>query len=148
MYLPEDIDTDEPKPEGGFDLIPDGPYEAKCIGAEEKPSSGGKPQMKLTWRITGPRYANRRIWDDLCFVDGRKRRSKEVCATFGIVLSAAAPLLPSAFIGKRAILTLITETYNGKTQNKVAFSGYAVLEAEGAPVVPEDGSIPEDDIPF
>ena len=147
--MPEDIDQDEPTPEGGFTLIPTGTVaEAECLAAEERASSGGKPQMQLTWRIIGPEFKGRRIWDDLCFVDGRKGRSKAVCAQLGIVLSAKAALLPDAFVGKRAILTIVQETYNGKTKNKVGFDGVAAAHpADGTPVDAGD-VLPEEEIPF
>ena len=149
MYMPEDIGRDEPAPEGGFTLIPAGTVaEAECIMAEERTSSGGKPQMQLTWRIIGHEFKNRRIWDDLCFVDGRKTRSKAVCATLGIVLSAEAALLPSAFVGKRAVITIVQDTYKGKTKNKVAFDGVApAAPADGSPVTP-DADEAQEEIPF
>ena len=147
--MPDDFDQDEPTPEGGFQLIPAGTVaEANCITAEERTSGSGKPQMQLTWRIVGPEFKGRRVWDDLCFVDGRKARSKAVCATLGIVLSAKAALLPSAFVGKRAVLTIVVDTYNGKTKNKVGYDGVApAAPADGTPVDAGD-VLPEEEIPF
>lgn len=57
----DDNDFDKDYSTGdGFDPIPQGLYDAELVKAEEKKTSAGDDAVNLQWKITGPKYANRR----------------------------------------------------------------------------------------
>ena len=147
MYMPENLD--EPAPKKVYTVIPAGTVaEAEVIAAAEKLSSGGKNQIELTFCIVGPEFAKRRIFHLLCWEDGRRDQSKAACKAMGVAIAAGKALLPEAFMGRRALITLGVEVYNGKEKNKIAWDGVApAAPADGTPVDAGD-VLPEEEIPF
>lgn len=60
------FDAESEKSSEGFDLIPDGTYEAIIIESERKKANSGKGDyISLTFQIIGPTHAGRRIWHNL-----------------------------------------------------------------------------------
>jgi len=62
-----EFDAQTEKPSEGFDLIPDGTYEAMVIESERKPTKAndGSEFLALTFQIIGPALAGRRLWHNL-----------------------------------------------------------------------------------
>lgn len=52
------------KENGGFEVLPEGPYVAKIIEASAKLSSTGKPQIKTRWEVVaGPHAGFKGLWN-------------------------------------------------------------------------------------
>jgi len=56
---PEDMQSD------GFRPIPKGWYDGEIVKAEDGETQDGDGKIKIQWKITGPKYANRREFQNL-----------------------------------------------------------------------------------
>lgn len=49
----------------GFEPIPDGEYNGEIVACEEGQTRAGDEKIQIQWKITGPKFANRRLFQSL-----------------------------------------------------------------------------------
>lgn len=138
MQIPEDIDhVDTTK--NDYATIPDGQYLCRIHEAKEQMSKTGKQELILQLSIAdGGEFENRRVFDRLCWEDGRKKRSKMVLEKLGVKLVAGAQFDPATLVGKMVTVDLRSEVFNNQTQSRPTFDGYLLVASDGDPVVGAD----------
>jgi hypothetical protein len=120
---------------GTFEPIPDGDYELMCEDAEEKTTSSGGTMIKAKFRVLGPEFKNRVIFNNFNIVNksekaqdiGRRQLSAWARAVGKPNAQDTDELLNRAFIG-----VIGTEPASGNyaAQNKI--NGFKPKEG-GAP---------------
>ena len=131
MIIPEDdgTETENPTPT----VIPAGPQICEVAGAFEKVSAAGRPYYNLKLRVIEGQFKNRVVFGML-FADGDwKPQFRNACAAFGVSYAPGQDLPAETFIGKKAIVTLKVETYQGQQRTKPGFDAYAPYDDTPVP---------------
>ena len=110
-------------------LLPDGAYAFKVIGSSEKVSANGNPKIELTLAIAGD-GRDARVYDNLTFTKGAAWRIDAFRMSTGEILkgSVEASLEAEDCLNRMGMCSIITETYMGKTRNRV--EAYLLPEAK------------------
>lgn len=105
--------------EGGTDKLPDGKYDAECVGFKAGDYRSGGNYIEFEYVVNGPTHAGRRVWQKTTLHHENPDRCKwgemdrdKIAAAIGL------PKLNNAndAIGKRVAITLKTK---GEYQNVV-----------------------------
>ena len=104
-----------------FKLIEDGDYECEVISAEAGISQAGNPKITLTLQLAD---SNRKQWYVLNFSENEKSRAITLRTLKSLGLDPAELIASKAnpnavFAGKRVVAAITTDTWEGKTRNKV-----------------------------
>ena len=116
----------------GFDVMPNGRYEAEGISIVEKISNAGNQMTEVCFEITTAEGARRLLWSYL--VPSSKglfacRRFIEACGT---EWEKDIPLqIDESYKGSMIALDVTTELYEGVKKNKVKYAGFNKLEGSG-----------------
>ena len=116
----------------GFDVMPNGRYEAEVISLVEKISKAGNEMTEVCFEIVTSEGARRLLWTYL--VPNPKglfacRRFVEAC---GMEWEKDTPLqIDESYKGSMIALDVTSEMYEGTRKNKVKFAGFNKLEGSG-----------------
>lgn len=98
-------------------LLPDGPYPFECVAASEKTSQKQNVKIELTLKVNGTST----VYDNLTFTPASTWRIDAFRQATGEVLKGSDEVSFEAedCIGRKGMCTIITDTFNGRTRNKV-----------------------------
>jgi hypothetical protein len=108
-----------PNTPGEGSALPDGEYPFEVTDAEEKQSaSSGNDMIELILRVNN----SATVYDYLTATDGSVWKLDNFRASIGEEVKPGVPIDidPDAWIGKKGVCILYTDTYQGKKKNKVA----------------------------
>jgi len=124
------IDLDKVSDSAEFELLIPGSYPMECVRAEAKTSNAGNE----VWHLDLLAYREGvHVFDNLTWTPKAMSRVKLALKGFGVALSGEQNYTPEMLIGRRATVTVITETWEGKQRNKVVFAGYEPLSTRPIP---------------
>ncbi len=114
-------------------LLPDGIYPFEVVGASEKVSNNNNAKIELTLEV-GPDKV--RVFDNLTFTASSSWRIDAFRLSTGDIIKGNIEVSIEAedCIGRKGMCSIVTETYNGRTRNKV--------DAYILPVPPKGGATP------
>ncbi len=103
-----------------LEVIPTGVYPAVITHVELRESkSGPDPYLNWTFEITHPEYLGRKVW----LITGLGVRAlwklRETLEALGIESAGAIDFDPEAVVGRRCLVVVSQEVYNGVTRNRV-----------------------------
>jgi hypothetical protein len=76
----------------------------------------GTPSLRITWQNA----AGSKIWQDLWLSPGAMWMTGKILTTLGCPpVNGRLKVSPRMMIGRRALLDVVPEEYNGKTNNKI-----------------------------
>ena len=99
-------------------LLPDGIYPFEVVGASEKVSNNNNAKIELTLEV-GPDKV--RVYDNLTFTAASGWRIDAFRLSTGDIIKGNVEVSIEAedCIGRKGMCSIVTETYNGRTRNKV-----------------------------
>ena len=99
-------------------LLPDGIYPFEVVNATEKVSNAGNAKIELTL-LVGPDHT--RVYDNITFTEASAWRITAFLQATGTFLKANEEVSVEAedCIGRKGECSIITETYNGRTRNRI-----------------------------
>ena len=99
-------------------LLPDGIYPFEVVNATEKVSNAGNAKIELTL-LVGP--DNVRVYDNITFTEASAWRITAFLQASGTFLkpNEEVSLEAEDCIGRKGQCSIVTETYNGRTRNRV-----------------------------
>jgi hypothetical protein len=99
-------------------LLPDGIYDWEVTGASEKTSQNNNQKLELVLEVGPDRV---KVFDNLTFTAGASWRIDAFRLSSGEILKGTveANLEAEDCIGRKGQCSIVTETYNGRTRNKV-----------------------------
>jgi hypothetical protein len=99
-------------------LLPDAIYDYEVTGASEKTSQNNNPKIELALEVGPDRV---KVFDNLTFTAGASWRIDAFRLSSGEILKGTveANLEAEDCIGRKGQCSIVTETYNGRTRNKV-----------------------------
>src|SRR5215471_11491580 len=106
-------------PAGEFETPKPGAYKAKIDSIEHKQSAAGNDMLEVQYLITGGEFDNSRLWDYYpLHVQWKYRRFLEAV---GLVRGGKekGELNTEALIGKRVLIKITNEEYEGNTRARV-----------------------------
>jgi len=110
-YDLEDVSTDfEPMPVGQYQARIENPDDCTLVEA-----STGKDMLKIIWTIVDGEFEGRKVFDNVVLTV--KFKVKQYCEAAGI--GSGAEFDSDDFVGMEALLQIIQEEYNNRTQNKI-----------------------------
>lgn len=117
----------------GFELMEDGEYLAQVVEVDSsRKTRGGDEMWRLKFRIVDEgEYFGRLVWDNWVFSTGGLKRIKYIRKNIGLNVTGIVSPTVDEILGKVMLVSIISEEYNGKTQNKIPFDGYLVMEDLG-----------------
>ena len=143
---------------GSFQPIPDGDYVLTVTKVEDGKARSGKDKTTLELTIDDGQYARRKIWHSLTWIPvGEKGHGIAIHAlhAFGLDHDGDVDFDTQDFLGRSAKANVVTEEYEGKSNNKI---GYFYTEDNASQAAPKNGSAKdqtkakngkvEDSIPF
>jgi len=118
---------------------------------EEKESNSGTTYWNLNLEVVNGAFAGKWLYDSLFFSQKALPRFKMACKALGLNVKGEAEITPQQLIGKKALVDIEIDNYDGKKRNKVAYAGYhkadsGVASPSASEVFGEPGST--DDLPF
>jgi len=135
-----------------FKKLPPGTYHAQVAEATEKTSSKGDPMISLKWHYLDGDFTL--CFDNLVFNDGGRGIAHKKLKMMGVAIpdeDMEFSLDASDLVGMEAMLTVVEETYKGKTNLKPDFGadgfGYAPVPGS-VPVRPKSNEKFDDTVPF
>jgi hypothetical protein len=98
--------------------LPDGEYPFVVIAATLKNSKNGSEMIELV--LDFPEGV--RVWDNLVFVKSAFWKIDQFRRSIGelVLPEEEVDIAPSELVGKSGKASLVTETYEGRSRNKVA----------------------------
>lgn len=115
-------------------LLPEGKYLVRVIGVREKTTRSGDVMWQLTLSVQDGEHEGAHLWDNVIFSQKALRRAKLIFSSLGFITEGEQELTPDMLKGRRCIVSVLVEEYEGRERNAVAFWGYE--------------SVPEEDVPF
>lgn len=105
----------------GFEVLPEGNYEATVAKVEVRTSKAGDSQyLNFEWDVVDEETGKaRKIWDIASLKPQALWKLKQIMEAFGMNTAGQIDLDPEAFVGQQAILTIEIDTYEGKEKNVV-----------------------------
>lgn len=89
------FDANQVEPNEGFDLLPDGEYDAIIIGSEmKKTNSGTGSYLSLELQILNGKYQNRKVWDNLNILNPNEKAQTIARGTLSAICRAVNVLTP------------------------------------------------------
>lgn len=125
---------------GGFDALPEGPYEAVVSDAVAKNATTGKQMIVATFDITAGPYKGRKVWNNFVISKDNPNALKWFfqhmkALGLGADFFAHNPSLEAVAAqlkGKTCTLQVAQKTYQGETRNEVK----KITSSGGAPASP------------
>jgi hypothetical protein len=99
-------------------LLPDGIYSFECVAAAEKTSQNGNQKIELTHEVGPDRV---KVYDNLTFTAASSWRIDAFRMATGEIIKGniEASLEAEDCIGRKGQCSIVTETFNGRTRNRV-----------------------------
>lgn len=99
-------------------LLPDGIYPFEAVAASEKTSQNGNVKIELTLEV-GP--DKMKVYDNLVFTKAAGWRIDAFRLATGDIIKGNTEVTVEAedCIGRKGMCSIVTETYGGRTRNKV-----------------------------
>jgi hypothetical protein len=103
----------------GNEVLPEGDYKFEIKSATLGSSKNGNEKIELRLAIEG---SDQSVWDTLTFVPSSTWKIDQLRESYGdIVLPGEhVEIKPSELVGKKGLVSLKQETFEGRVRNKVA----------------------------
>ena len=105
--------------EAGGRKVPEGEYIVEVTSFEEKESSNGNPGLSWKWKVVEGDYKGATIWDNTSLLPQALWRLKNLLDCLGIDTSGEVNLVAKEILGKRALVEISIETYQGKERSRI-----------------------------
>lgn len=107
---------------GGFELVPDGGYNARVAKIEKKTSQAGNTYLAFEFAISDEgTLKNRKLWENFPLTPKALWKLKQLLDAAGIDTEGKIDFNPGDLLGKELHLDVEEgEDMNGKPRNKVA----------------------------
>jgi hypothetical protein len=111
-------------------VLPDGWYQARVETAEETTFKTGSSGIKIVFTLTDNANYGRKIYNYLVDTQGGRVNARKCIEALGleVVENSENYYLTQQLIGRECEIQLVSEEYNGKTNNKIKYGGYRPLE--------------------
>lgn len=98
-------------------MVPVGRYPVRVIAVAQKQSQSGFEMWALTLEITGGAQDKKQVYEHVVFSPKAMWRAKKILRALGIPLELEREIRPSEAEGKKAIVSIIHESYTDKDGN-------------------------------
>lgn len=104
----------------GFEVLPEGNYDATVAKVEVRNTKSGDSQyLNFEWDVIDENGKERKVWDIASLKPQALWKLKGIMEAFGMITEGSIDLDPEEFVGQSAVLELAIDTYNGKERNVV-----------------------------
>lgn len=133
--------------ESDFTPLPAGKYSVTIKDVTERFTAAGSDMWSLELEVNHGKYAGRKLWDNLVFMDGpAMQKVKMVRKRLGLSVDGTVECEPSELIGRSCCVEVIIKEYKGKKQNSIGFNYYDTGDNEttdnGTPDKTKDDNLP------
>jgi hypothetical protein len=113
-------------------LVPEGEYVCGIDNIQEKQTKAGDTMWSVRFRIVEGQFANRCLFELWVFAATTLPRISKILSVFDMKNKGEVAIEPTAFIGKKCLLTIVHKTNDDITREVVKYWGYKRYQEDKA----------------